>query len=156
MRAVIRKVCLPVYMLAAVMPACQAAVIANFTSTLSASDPIQFGRLSRNGVISDWSSTEPFPGVINPTVSYHYETFVVNVGFSPFIQIDFDEMGGTTNLFASAYLNSYNPLSMATNYLGDAGLSGNDFGIPATFQVIVPATQNLVVLINDTTANGAG
>jgi len=154
MRAVIRNACLPVFMLAAVMPACQAAVIADLTSTLSATDPIQLGRISRTGIPSDWSSPKPFPGAINTTVSYHYETFVVNVGFSPFIQIDFDEMGGTANLFASAYLNSYNPLSMSTNYLGDAGFLAS--GFPATFQVIVPATQNLVVLVNDTTANGAG
>lgn len=156
MRAVIRNVSLPVFMLAAVMPACQAAVIADLTSTLSATDPIQLGRISRNGVSSDWSTIKPFPGVVNPTGGYRYEVFIVNVGLSPFIQIDFDEMGGTANLLASAYLNTYNPLSMATNYLGDPGFSGDPAGIPLTFQVIVPATQNLVVLVNDTTLNGAG
>ena len=156
MRTVIRNACLPVFMLVVVIPACQAAVIADLTSTLSATDSIQLGRISRTGIPSDWSSPKPFPGAINTTVGYRYEVFVVNVGFLPFIQIDFDEMGGTESLFASAYLNSYNPLSMATNYLGDAGFSGNEFGIPTTFQVIVPAIQNLVVLVNDTTPDGAG
>jgi hypothetical protein len=136
---------------------CGATVIADIDSSIIASDASQLGRLSRNGIPSDWSSPEPFPGVINLATSYRYETFVIGVGNTPFIQIDFDEIGGTTNLFASAYLNLYDPASPATNYLGDAGFSGDFFGVdPLTFQVQVPVNQNLVVLVNDTTAAGAG
>ena len=142
---------------AAVAVPCKAAIIADIDSVLAASDPTQLGRLSRNGIFSDWSAPKSFPGTLNLATSYHFETFVVNVGLTPFIQIDFDEIGGTANLFASAYLNSYNPASPATNYLGDAGISGDFFGVdPLAFQVQVPLNQNLIILVNDTVPGGGG
>ena len=134
-----------------------AAVLADIDSQLVSSDPAQLGRMTRNGIVSDWSALKTFPGFINPTTSYRFETFTINVGLTGFIQIDFDEIGGTANLFASAYLNSYNPLSPSTNYLGDAGISGDFFGVdPLTFQVIVPQSQNVVIVVNDTTPSGGG
>jgi hypothetical protein len=122
------------------------------TTALLSTDPTQLGRMSRDGVPSDWSSSKPFPGTINSTTSYHFTTFTVPIINTPFVQISLNEIGGTTDLFASAYLNSYNPLNEATNYLGDAGVSGT----LTTFQVIVPVGQSLIVLINDTTATGSG
>ena len=135
----------------------RAAILADIDGTLMAGDPTQLGRLTRNGIMSDWSAPKAFPGVLNLTTAYRFETFTVNVGLTPFIQIDFDEMGGTANLFASAYLNSYNPASPSTNYLGDAGISGDFFGVdPLIFQVIVPELQNVVVVVNDTVSGGGG
>ncbi len=143
--------------LAALAVPCEAAIIADIDSVLAASDPTQLGRLSRTGIPSDWSATKSFPGTLNLATSYHFEVFSVNVGRMPFIQIDFDEIGGTANLFASAYLNSYDPASPAMNYLGDAGFSGDAFGVdPLAFQVQVPLNQNLIILVNDTVPGGGG
>src|SRR5262249_35210869 len=89
------------------------------TTVLVSGDPTQLGRLSRNGIVSDWSSSKAFPGSINLATSYHFETFTIPIINTPFVQISFNEIGGTPNLFASAYLTSYNPLSPSTNYLGD-------------------------------------
>jgi len=115
------------------------------------------GRLSRNGVAQDWVGSEPFPGVINTGVSYFYQTYSVNVGVDTFVQISFDDVA--TSEFASAYVGAYLPNSAGapnfgfdTNWLGDAGTSGNFFGVdPQFFQVIVPAGGNLVVVVNNTT-----
>jgi hypothetical protein len=124
-------------------------------TSLVSTDPTQLGRLNRNGVVSDWSTAKPFPGVLNPTTSYHYHTYIVPVLNAPFIQISIDD--DLVSTFASAYLNSYNPASLSSNYLGDAGFSGNPFpGDPAFFQVVVPAFSNLVVVVNDTSTTGAG
>src|SRR5215831_3987734 len=133
-----------------------AGVIFTGSMELSSSDPTQLGRLSRNGVPTDWSNST-FPGVINPTVSYHFQTLNLNIPAltAPFIdlrfiQIDVDSTSSTT--FFSAYLNSYNPLNPAATYLGDAGFSGNLVtGDPAFFQVIVPYGNHLVLLMNETT-----
>lgn len=129
-------------------------------TALKATDPTQLGRLSRSGVPSDWSTQKDFPGVVNPTTSYHYETFVIPSSPFPYLQISFDDRSGAANTFASAYLNSYNPNSTATNrglnvnYFGDAGSS---FGTEiAAFQVVFPASSSLVVVVNDTSATGAG
>jgi hypothetical protein len=124
---------------------------------LSPGSPTQFGRLSRNGIMADWSSVEPFPGDINTSTSYHFETYTIPIFYFPFIQISFDDVSGQANTFASAYRNSYNPSNKALNYLGDAGSSGNFFGVdPITFQVIVNPGNNLVVVVNDASAVGAG
>ena len=112
----------------------RAVPILDVTSALTTGDPVQMGRLSRNGIPQDWAGTEPFPGVINPATSYHYIALALDVaaleaglGFSygGFIQIDFDSTASTT--FLSAYLDVYSPANLAANWLGDAGASGNFF-----------------------------
>jgi hypothetical protein len=140
----------------------RAAVLLDTTAALSAADPTQLGRLSRNGVSSDWSTAKPFPGVINTGISYHFRTFTVdpNVLGTPFIQVSVDDPQSA--IFISAYLDSYSPSSVPpnngldTNYLGDTGQSGNNFGNPAFFQVIVPAGHLLVLAANDVIGNGGG
>ncbi len=129
--------------------------------TITGADPTQLGRLSRSGIPSDWSVAKPFPGVINPATSYHYTTIDLDldaleapyVAYGGFIQISFDS--DSINTFLSAYLNSYAPANLATNYLGDSGFSGNPVpGAPGFFQVIVPSTHHLVLVLNETTPNG--
>jgi len=138
----------------------QATTIYTDTLVIGAGDPTQLGRLSRNGIPQDWSGSEPFPGVINSTTTYHYSTrdldlVALESGFvyGGFIQIDFDS--NTTTTFLSAYLDSYNPLNLAANYLGDAGFSGNPFpGDPLFFQVFVPVGHHLILVLNESVTNG--
>lgn len=139
-----------------------ATVIDTTTLSLTAADPTKLGRLSRNGIPQDWSGGESFPGVVNPTTSYHYIAIALDVGaleaglgfsYGGFIQIDFDSTATTT--FLSAYLDAYTPSNLATNWLGDAGTSGNSFGVdPLFFQVVVPSAHDLVLVLNETTTNG--
>jgi PEP-CTERM motif len=140
----------------------QAIPLLDVTGALTLLDPTQTGRLSRDGVPSDWSGPKAFPGVLNPSTTYHYEAFLINVGMTPFIQISDDTTAG--NLFFSAYDTTYSPDSAGapnfgfdTNYLGDAGFSGDPFpGDPQFFQVVVPANHNLLVIVNNTAANNVG
>jgi hypothetical protein len=140
-----------------------AGVLSSFTDFLTVGDPTQTGRLSRNLVAQDWSGDEtPFSGVINTTSVYHYQTYVFNVGITPYIQIDVDSLATTT--FVSAYDTSYAPdsagapnLGFDTNWLGDAGTSGNFFGTdPLFFQVVVPMNDNLVIVVNQTSVGTTG
>lgn len=142
----------------------RATLILDVTSAITLADPIQLGRLSRNGTPQDWVGSEPFPGIINPTTPYHYHTYVVDAltaALGPFMQISFDSI--PANTFVSAYETSYNPNSAAggdlgfdTHWLGDAGFSGNSFGVdPVFFQVMVPVGSSMVVVVN-TTAAGTG
>ena len=126
--------------------------------TIGAGDPTELGRLSRSGVPSDWSVQKTFPGVINPTTSYHYTTLDLNLPVlsAPFndeiyIQIDIDST--SLNTFMSAYLNSYDPLNPAATYLGDDGSSGQNPGDPSFFQVVVPYGDHLVLVLNEVTTN---
>jgi len=126
----------------------------NVSGSVQAGDPSQLGRLSRNGVPQDWAGSELFPGVINPATAYNYLTYSVNVGSTPFVQINIDSE--SINTFVSAYDTAYLPNSLATNWLGDAGSSGNLFGNPIYFNVVVPVNHTLVVVINTTAAAGIG
>lgn len=140
----------------------RATTILDVTGALTLTDPTQLGRLSRNGIPQDWSGGEPFPGVINTTTTYRYHTYLVNVGATSFIQIDVDSLSGNT--FFSAYDTSYLPdsagspnLGFDTNWLGDAGRSGNPVpGDPLFFQVVVPTNHNLLVVLNNTAGANAG
>lgn len=141
--------------------ACSAQATVIFTGTLNIAptDPVQLGRLSRNNVPQDWSGSEAFPGFINTTTSYRYTTLTLNlsalqsgfVSYGQFLQINFDSP--SPNTFLAAYLNTYSPTGASTTWLGDPGNSGNPFGNPSFFQVIVPAGSQLVLVLNETTTN---
>jgi hypothetical protein len=135
-----------------------ATTIDMFTSSLTDKDPTQLGRLSRSGVTSDWSSTKAFPGFLNTTTTYHYTTYVytpTDLLDAPFIQIDVDSI--SANTFFSAYAGSYDPTNPSVGYLGDAGQSGNFFGIdPISFQIIIPAGEDLVIVANNVGASNVG
>ena len=124
-------------------------------TALTASDPTQLGRISRNGVVSDWSSPKPFPGILNPATSYNYETFAFADSSYRYVQVSFDSL--STETFASAYKTSYDPTDLALNYLGDPGTSGNFFGTdPLVFQVLASIPAELLVVVNTTSPAGLG
>jgi hypothetical protein len=145
------RVCL--LTLSLVAAAAQGYAILDVTDHLVGTDPIQMGRLSRNAIPQDWAGSEPFPGVINGGVAYQYRTYSVSVGASQYVQIFTDASGGAAGVvFTSAYLGSYDPTNKATNWLGDAGSSGNFFSgtDPNYFNVLVPANSTIIVVINAT------
>ena len=139
-----------------------AAVLFSSDVSIFGSDPTQMGRLSRNAIPQDWSGQEPYPGAINPAVSYHYKAIPVFVpNWLPFLQISIDS--NNANIFGSAYDSSYNPADLEENWLGDAGASGNFFGSsPRFFQVFAqtafatPAGGLVVIVLNETSTNGLG
>ncbi len=143
--------------------------VLNVNGTITNTDPTQQGRLSRNSLPQDWVGTETFPGIVNPTTTYRYDSYFINSGAianGRFVQISLLDLGSAanqSNLFVSAYANSYQPSSTGTNrgldvnWLGDAGFSGNSFGTNAVFfQVLVPAGTSLVIVINNTLSAGNG
>ena len=82
----------------------------------------------------------------------------MNSGVTPFILITIDSVPGNT--FASAYFPSYTLRShqlAGVNYIGDAGRSGNFFGVdPVSFEVFVPVRSNFLVVVNTSSNAGIG
>ena len=149
--------------LASLSVAAAAETITQFDTSVPAGSTTQSGRLSRNGVPSDWSTKSPFPGVINSATKYEFTTFAFSaaeLAQTPYIQISIFDYLSTAQNFISAYSGSYDPTNLAKNYLGDAGSSPNYFGTNAvSFQVIAPTDEALVLVLNDTHAGnytGAG
>jgi len=147
-----------------------AATILDVTDSVAVTDPTQQGRLSRNNFVGqDWGGDESFPGVANPAVTYHFKTYTIpaaSVQPGGFVQIILDDLGANQgNIFVSAYQNSFNPNSAGglnfgfdTNWLGDNGFSGNFFGgtDSVSFQVLVPAGADLVIVVNNTGGGNVG
>jgi hypothetical protein len=124
-----------------------------FNSALVATDQTQLGRLSRDSNPSEGTPNKPFGAIINPTVAYHFHAYAVDVGADGYVVIEFDET--SANIFASAYQSNYYSSNPATTYLGDAGFSGyyqtND---PNSFAFTATPFSTVIVVVNETTANG--
>ncbi|MCY4753478.1 MYXO-CTERM sorting domain-containing protein [Pelomonas aquatica] len=144
-----------------------AALVSTFDAFVAAGDAVQHGRIARNQVPQDWAGGEAFGGVVNPGVAYRYHTYDLDLTslegkvssyYGGFVQVSFDSL--SLNTFLAAYLDSYDPTSaatMASTWLGDPGTSGNYFGTdPLFFQVYVPQNSHLLLVLNDTSAAGAG
>jgi hypothetical protein len=134
-----------------------AAPILDTGAILFASSGTQFGRLTRDGVPSDWASPKAFPGVFGAPAARAYELFAVNSGPYPYLQILLDDP--TVALFASAYLGAYTPVNsppnfgLNVNYLGDAGLS-QFLGNPSFFQIVVAPFTTVLIPINEVNPGG--
>lgn len=113
-----------------------------FTDALVSSDPIQNGRLIRNATSATCAAPKTCPGVF--TGSYRRRIYEVTntrnvsvcatVGISP-----------CADVFATGYLESYNPADLCQNYAGDPGAS---FAFrTGTFEVNVPANTKLIVVV---------
>jgi len=140
-----------------------AAPITTFVATISATDPTQLGRLSRNGIPQDWSGGEAFPGWINLGTTYIYSVYTLPGasfdfgagGYAGYVQVSIDSISASS--FGAAYRNSYDPTNAVATWLGDPGSSGNYFGVdPLAFQVILPKGDNLLLVFNTTNAAGVG
>jgi hypothetical protein len=117
----------------------------------------QFGRLTRNGVPSDWASPKSFPVVFGAPTPRAYDLFTVNAGPYPYLQILLDDPSAA--LFASAYLGAFTPVNSApnyglnVNYLGDPGVS-QPFGNPSFFQIVVAPFSTVLIPINELNPGG--
>jgi hypothetical protein len=124
---------------------------------LFATTGTEFGRLSRDGVPSDWASTKRFPGVTGAPTARAYDLFTVNAGPYPYLQIVLDDPAAA--LFASAYLGAFTPVNSApnyglnVNYLGDAGLT-QPVGNPSFFQIVVAPNSTVLIPINELNPGG--
>ena len=113
----------------------------------------QTGRMARNGVTSACGSAKVYPGTFDATAR-RYDAYTFTNCSSSSICVSAELLqnsGPAAGLFLAAYLNSFNPANIATNYLADAGVSGDD--TPMSFTV--PGGASFVVVVHEVNA-GAG
>lgn len=142
----------------AAMPA-QASVILDTGVVTFSADGTQFGRISRDGVASNWAEQKAFPGVFGAPAARAYDLFIIDSDVFPFLQISLDDP--LARLFVSAYLGAFTPVNtppnygLDTNYLGDPGLS-QPFGVPSFFQIAVAPHSQIVIPIVEVNPGGGG
>lgn len=93
------------------------------TGTFTGTEPTMPNRVFRNGTASDCGAPKPFPGTLAAVVPYQVIT-LYNSGSAQCVTMQYDV--GTCNafgIFFTAYSGNFSPANLATNYLGDAGVS---------------------------------
>jgi hypothetical protein len=131
-----------------------------FTGSVTASDPIQTGRLFRDSNPSMAGMNKPFPGVTSPGSPFRYDSYVfvnpfaVSTAFT--IQMSTTNVGNPpNNPFGVVYLGAFDPMNIATNYRADAGSSPTSTTGPVTFSFDIPAGAMFTFIINETLSGSA-
>ncbi|WP_419804637.1 hypothetical protein [Terriglobus sp.] len=142
--------------------AASATPIAFFSDSITTASNTELGRPSRNGQPQTWTHEEAFPGVLSTSTgtTYFYNTYTIsNSLFNPnnYLDISFTDELASGLLFISAYSNSYNPNARDQNWLGDLGFASNSYGPNSLFfDVVMPAGQDLVLVVNTTGGGTVG
>lgn len=134
-----------------------AAVSIVVNGTISASDPTQTGRITRNGVASTCAASKPNPGLAAATGSRNYDSVVYtnSSGSGECISVGLSQTSGTVGeLFDAAYLGSFNPADPSQNYLADPGTSPLALNTPLTYSLFLPAGQTVVVVVHEVNPGG--
>ena len=118
--------------------------------SIDTSDPTQVDRLFRSGVPQTCPATTTC-AINGDGIPRHYDsyTFTNNTGASQCVTIDTNTAcTGGTFIFTSAYLGSFDPNNICTNWIGDAGFSPNP---DQAFMVNIDNGQTFVVVVNEVT-----
>lgn len=126
--------------------------IGSNSSTYPGTSGSQSGRLNRDAVASTCGMAKAFPGFFGNVARTSDRYTFANNGPATCVTFSINTSCGANGVFAAAYLGSFTPGNVSTNYLGDIGDSPAPFG---SFSVDVPANSNVVLVVNEVTA-GAG
>ena len=137
------------------LPSCQCPT-QTVSGSLATTDLKQTGRMGRDGIVPGCVIPKACPGAIaGDTAQHAYDLYTFTNGpAAACVTITTTTNCGTAaanQIITVAYLGSFNPANLCTNYLGDPGAS------PAptnSFNVNVPANGVLVLNVQEITAGG--
>jgi hypothetical protein len=121
--------------------------------TIDLSDPTQTDRLFRDGIPSTCDAPKTCPGPFGDGLLHHYDayTFTNTTGATQCVTVDINTAcEGTNFIFATAYLDSFDPNNLCTNYLADEGSSPFP---TAPFSFNVDPGQTFVLVVAEVTAD---
>lgn len=119
------------------------------TGSLTASDPQQTGRLSRNGIASNCTTTKNCPGVYDTALrAYDSYTFSnpTNATICVQIRLDASGCGDGNDIFSAVYAQPFDPTNLCNHYLADIGGSPPPVGY---YSLNVPAHTSFVVVVHE-------
>jgi autotransporter-associated beta strand protein len=118
------------------------------SGAITTGDPVQTGRWIGNSVVASCGTPKTWAGTSAGSLHYDVYTFTNTSPADACVTV---ELQSPSNILATAYLNSFNPASITSNYLGDAGNSTH--GGQTTFSCTVPAGATLWVVVTEVIAN---
>jgi hypothetical protein len=123
------------------------------SGAIATNDPaIPGARLIRNDPASSCAVPKSTPGTMG-NGGYHYDAYTLTNPSATTqcvtVNLTSDSQCANT-LFSAAYLSSFNPNNVQTNYLADIGNSPSQVG---SYSFSVPASSTFVVIVQETTAD---
>jgi hypothetical protein len=131
-------------------PSCTPIVV---DGVIDASDPTQMDRLFRTGTPGTCNALKTCPGPFGDGQQHHYDSYSFSntFGATQCVNVDINTACAGTNLiFTTAYLGSFDPTDICTNYLADEGDSPNP---TQPFSFDLPAGQTVVLVVAEVTAD---
>ena len=122
------------------------------TGSITDTDPTQTDRLFRSGIPQTCPSSNSCAIFGDPT-PHHYDAYTLTntTGVTQCVNIDTNTAcTGTNFIFTAAYLGSFDPNNICTNWIGDSGFSPNP---DQAFQVSVDNGQTIVIVVSEVTPN---
>jgi len=122
-------------------------------SLSSAGIPTEAARMFRSGVPSVCGSAKAFPGTSAGAGFAYQTTSYTNAGAARCVTLTLNATcsggGNLFGAFVSAYSGAFDPTNLATNYLGDPGVSTGSPGAAGTpFQLNLAAGQTITLVVN--------
>jgi hypothetical protein len=129
---------------------------ADYTATTG----LQTGRVNFSYPASVCGSTKANPGIVGApqnTVTRRYDAYTfTNTSASPICATVLMTTSSTALVHAVAYLPSFNPAAVSTNYIADnGGSTTSGAGTAQLFSFTVPANQTFTVVVSESNQNGA-
>ena len=119
-----------------------------FTGSIDPSDPTQIDRLFRSGIPQTCPASTTC-AILGDAIPRHYDeyTFTNTTGATQCVTIDTNTgCTGTNFIFIGAYLGSFDPNNICTNWIGDSGGSPNP---DQPFQFNLDNGQTFVVVVSE-------
>ncbi|HYE66275.1 MAG TPA: lamin tail domain-containing protein [Pyrinomonadaceae bacterium] len=143
---------------------CPFTQVTSIQGSIASNDPVQIGRLHRNGIPSHWEVAKQFPGLHktssgvldNSPRRYDSYSYTNTSGAVAHIRVTLvGHCSDQDNEIQSAvYLNSFNPQDIGANYLADGGQSPTVS--PVVYSFSVPAGATYIVVVNESGSAGCG
>ena len=99
------------------------ATLGSPSTTYPSTTGTQTNRVTRDGVVSKCGAPKAYPGTTTVSGALRYDAYQITNPSTGCLAISFTSNAPGSNLFAVAYLNSFNPSNVATNYRADPGTS---------------------------------
>ncbi len=125
------------------------------TGTITQTNPAEVGRIAPTPQLAACGAPKAWPGKTGIRISnltwtnYHYatHTFTNTTGADACVTV---EVYSADDLQAVAYLDSFDPVNIEANYIGDGGYSTGAGGGVSAFSCHVPAGARWAVIVNET------
>jgi hypothetical protein len=111
---------------------------------------VEAGRLVRTGIPSTCAAPSVCPEPAD-SLARHYDSYTyTNATSSPqCVTVTVNESCGNNALLSAAYLNTFDPNNLCSNYLADMGVAGPAF----SYSFTLPAGARVVVIVEENSAN---